>query len=551
MAGAFPHPDPFAPLPPELETGPIAEPIPTLLTPGKVATVAAGAMAAPAIAPILAAGYSIPGVGPSLASAAAPPPLPPPTTTLPASQSLPGPMTAPPAPAPARRPGGGGGGPAAPAQPAGPSALEQEIIGAGQQGQQGIERTQQAKTEGADALARAQEDLSVQQRMDAQELADRQTRNRALQADLDKQDEANLRKARDYIIPDFWKGAEGSRVGSILSIAMGNIASSVLGGPNAALQIVNKNVDDYFHRQKDKIDNLYRYAEQTGRINDKTRMRYAQELVDLQQQHTAVQASILSRIDAVKAKNQGNVDAASTDSLQSALRMQVAQGRETAQQNQAQIFHMQRSDAETARHNRATEGIQREQLAASKAATRADDSLIFDANGRPFANAQTPQAAQKFREQQTALADLGKAIGELEGNYGKGATLPGGITATGRERDAIMSRIVLAAKTVGQLGALSGPDLTLVQDLAGGNVGKYLGNTAGIGNLRRLHETGINTALAQIGAHPTPENRQRFVAPGTPEGQPAQQSQQIPVGARSTSQGRPIVMTANGWQFAQ
>jgi len=105
------------------------------------------------------------------------------------------------------------------------------------------------------------------------------------------------------------------------------VAAGILGGPNGALQIVNKNVDDYFHRQKEKIDNLYKYAEQTGRLNDKTRLRYAQELVDLKDQHTAVNESILTRIKAATAANRGHVDIATAETMATQKEAEIAKDR--------------------------------------------------------------------------------------------------------------------------------------------------------------------------------------------------------------------------------
>lgn len=286
---------------------------------------------------------ALPTIGPSWMTAPAAAPAVPSSTgfaPLPAPAPAPAPLAPPPpaAPAPRARPAGGGG-PAA-------DNLEKQIVKTGQKAENAIDTVQEAKTEAADATAAAYNDLSVQQRMDAQELADRQDQARQVQAHLDEQDRKNLAQAKDYTIPAFWDGSQGAKVGSILSVAMGGIAAGILGGPNGALQIINKQTDDYFHQQKEKIDNLYRYAEQTGRLNTQTRLRYAQELTDLQAQHVAVQASILTRIKAVEATNTGNIDRASTDQLKAGIEQQVIEGQQKERQNQAHIGLMKAQTSE-------------------------------------------------------------------------------------------------------------------------------------------------------------------------------------------------------------
>lgn len=463
---------------------------------------------------------------------------------LPPAPMAPPPMLPPPppaaAPVPAARPAGGGG----VARVPGVASLEGEITKAGEQGLQGIQKVQQAKQEGADSLANAYGDLSVEQRAHAAELAETQKSVRVRQAALEQDDQANLQRAREYTIPDFWKGAEGAKVGSILSIAMGGIASGILGGPNGALQIVNKNVDDYFHRQKEKVDNLYRYAEMKGRVNAQTSLRYAQELTDLQAQHLAVQQSILSRIEVVKAKNQGNVDAASTDSLEANLRQQIIDGKERERANRSQILLATQGQAETARHNRATEGIAREAAGAKQGASE-DKTAVFDEKGALIGHVTGGRGgAQAFS---TRDADFTRAEHSL-------AALAEDIAKNGERvftPDAVKRRNSLHKAAVGGVATVS-----------------PLGKT-----IEALHneeeQIGKSGAYTAFGANPEAltrkiqeirDQRERYRAqtlvgygPSRAEGAPQaqQQQQQIPIGARATSGGKPIVMTANGWQFAQ
>ena len=336
-----------------------------------------------------------------------PAPLPAPLPGAAPLGAPPPPAPAMPAPAPARAPRGGGG-----AQRT--DSLEQDINKIGQQTEAGIQKVQQAKAEGNDELVRAQQDLSVQQRMDAQELAGRQELYRVANEHAEAQEREALQKARDYTIPDFWKGAEGSRVGSVISVAAGAISAGILGGPNNALATINKYTDDYFHKQKEKIDNLYKYAEQTGRLNSETRMRYAQELTQLQAQHVAVQQSIITRIESVKTKNQGLVDEAGLDGLLAAAKSDQVKRVEDYRTNNAHIAQMK---AQTAASYASAAESRAKAAAAGQAAAGGSPKLLLQLSGQvqqqidkdPEAK-ETFKALQKYQEAQSALQS-GTGIG--------------------------------------------------------------------------------------------------------------------------------------------
>lgn len=537
-------------LPPELETGPITDNA-IAVNPAKAALGAIALEAMPLQTMALMA--SVPSARPTMEPA---PPIaagPPVAAPLPVSQPVEAPLpSAAPVSVTAKATRRGGGGGAAPGAP-GVADLSGDIARAGEQGLRGIEKTQDAKAQASADMGRAYEDLSVAQRADAQELADTQKDVRARQAELDAQDAANLKRARDYTIPEFWKGREGARVGSILAIIGGGIAQGITGGPNGALQIVNKNVDDYFHREKDKIDNLYKYAEQTGRLNNQTRMRYAQELTDLQAQHLAVQQSVLSRIEAVKAKNQGNVDAAAYDTLAANLQQQIIDGKERERQNRSQIQATFAGQQETARHNRATEGIARAELGIKqqKAAGTEDKTAVFDDQGRLIGHVTGGRGgAQAFSARDADYTRAEHALAALYQDIqqnGERVFSPDAI----KRRNSLHKAAVGGVATVSPLGktieALHNEEAQIGQS---GALGFNLGAVAGanpealarkIGEIRDQRERYRAQSLIGYGAA-----REGGAA------QPAQAGQQqIPIGATSTSQGRPIVMTAQGWQLAQ
>jgi hypothetical protein len=158
-------------------------------------------------------------------------------------------------------------------------------------------------------------------------------------AELDAIDAANLKRAQDYTIPDFWEGKTGKLVGSAVTVALAGIGAGLLGSTNnQALQVVTHNIDQYMHQQKEKVDNLYKYAEQQGKLNAQTRMNYAQDLINLQAQHAMLLNSAADHIDEVKALSGGAVDEAKAKALAGPLRQQAIENMEKGRQVNSQLL---------------------------------------------------------------------------------------------------------------------------------------------------------------------------------------------------------------------
>ena len=535
--------DPYAQkLPPEYETGPITSPVPTQITPGKALLGGMAALAAPAILPFAAAGLSSPDAGPFTHSPvpAAPPPGPMPASPPP--MPMPGPPVAAPAPVPvpARRSGGG----AAPATPK-VDEFGRQIEAGAQRAQQGVDELQTAKAEGAEAKANLQGGLADLQEAQADERKAAAERNSKLSAHLEEQDAANLKKARDYTIPAFWEGHKGAEIGSIISMAAGGIASGILGGPNGAAQIVQKKVDDYFYREKEKVDNLYKYAEQTGRLNDKTRLRYAQELSDLGAQHLAVTQSVLTRINEVETRNQGAVDRAMVTGLKANLEQAYQKQLQDYRTTQAELANHTLTARANAAQSYAAAGASRAAAAASKAkATGTEDkTAVMDDAGRLLGHVTGGRGgAQAFSARD---ADYSRALDKLTA-IEKDIQANGGRVFSpeaAKRRNTLYNDAIIGVATVSPLGKTN----EAMEKEAGsiGSSGAYTGTGANLEAIQRKREEIM-------------QQRERFRAQGLigyggvrSEGAAPAQGGQPPVGTRATSGGKPIVMTANGWAFAQ
>lgn len=367
----MPGPDPFAPLPPELQTGPLAVP---LSMPNQFGGVAAGnpfdvtgqaqAQAAaaeaarrsvlPPVQPIPLPPHSaaIPPVEPAFDPAAAP--LPPPVLpspdpsaynsfppTVPSAAPVPGAPTAA-APAPAHGASAG----------AGPGMVQQfdkDINKLQASEQAAAADLADAQKDAAFAEGGAYHDKAVQAEMAAQERADLAKSVADRSAKLDAIDAANLKAAQDYTIPDFWKDKTGKLVGSTIAVALSGIGAGLLGSTqNTALQAIQHNIDQYFHRQKEKVDNLYRYAAETGKLNAQTKLRYAQELLDLKDQHSLVLQAASDRVNAVGTEAKGAADAAKTRFLATQLGEQAIKDKQDVRELRSKMM-LQEAQAEAAR----------------------------------------------------------------------------------------------------------------------------------------------------------------------------------------------------------
>ena len=100
-------------------------------------------------------------------------------------------------------------------------------------------------------------------------------------------------------------------------VGLGGIAQGLLGcrARTARLDVVSKNVDAYYRREKDRIDNLFTYAAKKGEAEGELRLQHTQQLAGLQAQFGATKLAIASRIDAIATAGQGRIDQAKAQEL--------------------------------------------------------------------------------------------------------------------------------------------------------------------------------------------------------------------------------------------
>lgn len=191
-----------------------------------------------------------------------------------------------------------------------------------------------AKATNADELAAEQTKAAEEHARQAEELRVQGEQDQLANDEAHRQTEDALVAARDKAIPSFWEGREGKRAETALWVALGGAGAALLGqSTNGAAEIVQHNVDAYYRREKDKIDNLYKYAEKRGEMEQGQRLQQAQRLAALQVQYGETNMAIAGRIEAMKTAGQGRIDAASADRLAADLvskgQKQILDARET------------------------------------------------------------------------------------------------------------------------------------------------------------------------------------------------------------------------------
>lgn len=309
----------------------------------------------------------------------------------------PAPVAAPQIPAPSAPP--------APTAPRAPAADPLQGIKDATAQQAGAEDDLgQAQKEQDDAVAQGRADQRVQHQMDAVEVQDTIARQNAAAQVAHEQTQRALIEARDSKIPDFFAGDEGHQAMTALGVALSGVGAGLLGSTNnGAATIAQNNIDFYYKRQKDKIDNLYKYAESMGHAEDSLRTQHASELAALQIQHGATNLAMADHIDEVTAASQGRVDISKANAMKAKL---VLDGREAVLRGQQTLAQIALTKSEIAKNY--AEAARQKTAAANDKSVK-ETSAEFDKDeGRLLGTSRAPGLVA----QQRAIRELGNTLRE-------------------------------------------------------------------------------------------------------------------------------------------
>ena len=408
----------------------------------------------------------------------------------------------------------------------------------------------------------AYHDKAVQAEIAALEHADKAADVAKRQAALDAIDAANLKRAQDYTIPNFWDNNTGKLVGSTIAVALSGIGAGLLGSTqNQALSAIQHNIDQYMHQQKEKVDNLYRYAEEQGKLNANTKMQYARELLDLKDQHSYILQAAADRVQAVAAEARGSVDDAKANVLASSLGQQAIKDRQDVRELRSKM-QLQEAQAEAARGS-----------AAESRARAAQGGYLTPAQANAQAVQVVRQLDQQFRHVSDPKAGLAaherelggklKAIQNDPNNAANWVALVDSAIKTNTGKAAIMSQYQLyMGHTAGQNDSAEQlldkfrtglPSPKQRAAILGAAQAAYNEVTTQAGEANRLYHESVDTnpivqqnpaAKAMIAMHerntfggfPNYGKQETVLAPG----------QQPPATAAVPTANRPGAMTLNG-----
>lgn len=181
------------------------------------------------------------------------------------------------------------------------------------------------KTTGADAIAAEQSKAAAERQQQADDLRVENEQNQLANDEAHRQTEDALTDARKTAIPKFWEGREGKRLETRLWMILGGIGAGLAGQPNEAVAAVQHDIDSYYRVEKEKIDNLYKYAERRGQFDQESRLQQAQRLAALQVQYGETSQAAAQKIESMKTALGGRADSAAGDALATQL---AAKGQE-------------------------------------------------------------------------------------------------------------------------------------------------------------------------------------------------------------------------------
>jgi hypothetical protein len=144
----------------------------------------------------------------------------------------------------------------------------------------------------ADAAYAAAHQQAAQQALDEQRRIDNE-RKAYVQAEHAKLNDLSV-AANQKVDPDAAKGSSGAQLMAAIGVALGQYGASITGGTNAALQLVQSNIDRNIHAQETNIANA-------GKAHDREQSLYHQNLQAFGDRDQAVAATKMQMLDQAKA----------------------------------------------------------------------------------------------------------------------------------------------------------------------------------------------------------------------------------------------------------
>jgi len=250
----------------------------------------------------------------------------------------------------------------------------------------------------------------------------------------------------------------GRMVLAAITVGLGGLMQRSNGGRNTALESLNKTMDDYFAREREKILKAKDISnEAKDRIGD-----VAQN-----------QVAALKALDIKEAAARSKV----ADEMKVRLaafgvpQAQIDTNKAVIEQQQKAAEKLQKVDDSERTHIVSTH---------TKALQQPGTGMVFGPGGQPIVDTGDKAKGEKVNAAIANYRTINALIGDLKASYAKGAAMPG--IGEGATRQAIQTKLLLKLKEQDKLGALSGGDIGL--ETAG--VGGLIAQLTGVGGADRL-----------------------------------------------------------------
>lgn len=306
----------------------------------------------------------------------------------------------------------------------------------------------------------------------------------ALQAAQDQGD-ADIEKARTRFaseyekyskmeIPDYYAGRMGKRLADAVAVGLSELGRVLSGsGHNTALDIIRGQQQEHYQQARAKIEKQKEAVGFTREGVSDAKASKRDALNDLNIIESAKLAALADKIEAV-AKEKGTPFALEEGKRQAAA---VRQEAHKLALEAAQGLRIKKI-SETRPNPAAQPG----------AGGVNNDRNIYGQGGQPIAQAATPKQAEKANAAIKAYRELDSLMQQLEQSYQTHGKMYNPLRdATGAQKNLITS-LKLAYKTAAELGAITGPDMVLIEDAVGG---AYTGEQ-GVAKLRAARNVGRN-----------------------------------------------------------
>lgn len=373
--------------------------------------------------------------------------------------------------------------------------------------QQGVEAAQapalEAKAKELDAAAAADDAAALEAARVRQNYLERiGAANAAVDADT--------KKYENYQFHDYWSSLPtGKKIGAKIQIALGGFAAAFLGGPNRALEQINREADRDFEKQKLQLASRERLS--TLRRQGVTDLYGAmqRDLAALEVKQGLAHKAIAAKAQAEAIRQGIPLEQAQTHVLVAGSLATAADKDLAAKQRYELHFQQEQAKkAETARQ-------QSEQVTSAKAGKQAP---VYDANGNVMGTTDAEQA-HKVRGEIDTAQQAKALIDKLRASYDeKGVATD---VDTIRERRGYQAELKALIPGLKGLNRLTHEEVELFGAVTGGNIDAFLGKEGGgTKALNRLSESLdqlVSSHLSSAGIKPTKGNVDRAISKGAAE----------------------------------